>query len=341
MGYMLYDMTMRKKECHPVPERKEDVTYETHASKYGLPIDVMPPTASGLAYMKEYEAKMSELLTTGKSDLAAEKRGGVLRIELIGIAARFRSDTEALTGTYSVGRVVKEGDGIVNVVLTGVPNSGKSTLFNALIGDNKSEVSDIPGTTFSPVEATIEFCGLRLRFTDTAGLSGTADPIYADSIRLAADAVAHAAVVLRTVDCANGINPFEQLSCQRKMAPNSDLTPEVLVITKTDRIRSVTEMFLLGIEEGTLKERQSVSALKGEGINELRYLIKNLIIGPVVKAGNIILTDPRHYEALCDVSGALNAIICGIDLGWSADRLAPYVDSVSKNLSAVLQDCSE
>ena len=121
------------------------------------------------------------------------------------------------------------------VVLAGPPNAGKSSLLNALLGESRAIVSDIPGTTRDSIEAWTDLGGVPVRLVDTAGLRDTSDAIEAEGVLRAEELIAKADVVLG-LDCDRGI-----------------------------RIHSKCD---LGPGEGL-----NVSAKTGEGLDELRKLL--------------------------------------------------------------------
>ena len=96
------------------------------------------------------------------------------------------------------------------MVLGGRPNAGKSTLLNALVGQDRAIVSPQPGTTRDAVEAEAELAGLRFRFVDTAGLRETADAIEAEGTRRARAAIDAADVLLYVVDASVGLDAEER-----------------------------------------------------------------------------------------------------------------------------------
>ena len=82
--------------------------------------------------------------------------------------------------SFATGNALKEG---IPVAIVGAPTVEKSTLLNALLGDDRAIVSDIPGTTRDTVEDACTIQGMRFRFIDTAGLRDTQDVVEAEGIR--------------------------------------------------------------------------------------------------------------------------------------------------------------
>jgi len=96
------------------------------------------------------------------------------------------------------GRILRDG---ALVVLAGAPNAGKSSLFNALLDENRAIVSDTPGTTRDTIEAWLDFDGWPVRLVDTAGLRDTHDAVEAEGVRRAEELIEKADVVL-ALDCS-------------------------------------------------------------------------------------------------------------------------------------------
>lgn len=118
--------------------------------------------------------------------------------------SRCRADSDSLVsridsvlGQAARGRLLRRG---ALVVLAGPPNAGKSSLLNALLGENRAIVSDIPGTTRDSIEEGLDLDGWPVRLTDTAGLRGTADCIEGEGVRRAEELMARADIVLLLSD---------------------------------------------------------------------------------------------------------------------------------------------
>ena len=117
---------------------------------------------------------------------------------------------EALT-SYGFGELIREG---VRVVIAGRPNAGKSTLLNALLGQDRVIVSPEAGTTRDVVEAEKEVDGLLFRFTDTAGLRSAPGPVEAEGVERARKAMEKAVVILYVYDMSIGLDCEEESEIQ-------------------------------------------------------------------------------------------------------------------------------
>ena len=141
-------------------------------------------------------------LDFGEEDVEFADRAALA--ELLGEADRLLTE---LLGTARLGALARDG---VRVVIGGRPNAGKSTLLNALVGEDRAIVAPTAGTTRDAIEAEAEVGGLRVRFVDTAGLRETADAIEAEGTRRARAAIDAADVLLYVVDATVGLDVEER-----------------------------------------------------------------------------------------------------------------------------------
>ncbi|MBR2284520.1 MAG: tRNA uridine-5-carboxymethylaminomethyl(34) synthesis GTPase MnmE [Ruminococcus sp.] len=138
-----------------------------------------------------------------------------------------RDSLLSLTANYESGRLLREG---VRTAIVGKPNVGKSTLFNALSGCERSIVTDIAGTTRDVVEETVRLGGVVLRLSDTAGIHGTDDRVEQIGIGFAKKTLSEAELVIAVFDgscpcTADDIELMKSISCSRRIA----------VVNKNDR----------------------------------------------------------------------------------------------------------
>ena len=153
------------------------------------------------------------------------------------------------------------------VVLAGPPNAGKSSLLNALLGEARAIVSDVPGTTRDSIEAWIDLGGMPVRLVDTAGLRGTSDAIESEGVRRAEGLIARADVVLMLSESGEA----ESLPLLNKDISNSSYSggrdssaPEII------RIRSKSDLQKTSSGCRASGSELNVSAKTGEGLDELR-----------------------------------------------------------------------
>lgn len=169
---------------------------------------------------------------------------------------------------------IKDG---VSIVLAGPPNSGKSTLFNALIGREAAIVSDIAGTTRDRIEAPMSLAGNPVVFVDTAGLrENSEDIIERIGIERTASSIASCDILLW-------------------LGPPSQCPPHqraLLVAAKSDIMRD------------DRREGIHVSALTGAGVDALSRAIDRQVIEILPRDGELAL-NARHREILRDLRARL------------------------------------
>jgi tRNA modification GTPase len=191
--------------------------------------------------------------------------------------AALSTEMSALGGEVERGCRLREG---LHVVLLGRPNAGKSSLLNALLGEERAIVTPIAGTTRDLLRESIALDGLALTLVDTAGLRETDEMVEAEGIRRALAEAARADLLLLVLDAAIGETP----EALRERLPGE--VEAIPVFTKIDLVPGFHP------PPGAL----AVSALTGEGLDALRALLRDR--GGALAAEGAFSARPRHLEAL-------------------------------------------
>lgn len=243
--------------------------------------------------------------------------------------------------TAGQGKLIKEG---IRTVICGKPNAGKSSLLNRLLGENRSIVSNIAGTTRDTISEKVNLGTFTLNVIDTAGITQTDDPIEAIGVERAEDEIEKAQLVLYVAD---GSTPLDEND--RQIARQIAGKNVICLINKMDLKQAFEEKDLLELldEEKKTEDRviAAISAKSGEGINELKKEIEKMFFGTDISGQDeVILLGKRHEYALAEAVTALEQTITGInqkiseefwlvDLKDTYDRLGEITgDTVGENL---------
>ena len=206
------------------------------------------------------------------------------------------------------GRLISEG---IVTAIVGKPNAGKSTLLNAIMGEERAIVTDIAGTTRDTLEETVSFGGITLNIIDTAGIRETGDVIEKIGVERAYSAAESADLVLFVVDRTG--TPDDN---DRKILEKLKDKKIIILANKSDVAGDA------GLED--LKNTDAplieISAKNGQGLEELADTIKNMFFGGEITANDeVLVTSERHKECLADAYASLEAVLASIGDGMSED----------------------
>lgn len=247
-------------------------------------------------------------------DFPEEDDGPVPRDRVAAEVNVLVASMDALLATVPAGEIIREG---AVVVIAGLPNVGKSSLFNALLGQSRAIVTDVPGTTRDAIEGFLETNRWPLRLVDTAGLRETVDTVERIGIEVSEKYLARADVVLACGDSR------ESLAAVTSTLKTRQGVPVIVVGTKADLGFPSIEVPAGGAREADLIK---VSAETGEGLSGLLEKIDEVLTESVGTAvvDFPILTRSRHIQAITLARGEVAAF----GEAWNTNSLPGPVAAV-------------
>ena len=223
------------------------------------------------------------------------------RTRLKDMLEKSNSVVRSLASSFHTGNAIRNG---VSVAIIGAPNVGKSTLLNALVGDDRAMVSNIAGTTRDTVEESIDIDGILFRFIDTAGLRTTDDQLEQMGIERTRKAVEKAQIIINMTEPNT---PFEDIQ-------TTNTQTVISVVNKSDTITTLPNDTLLYI-----------SARNGDGVERLRNRLRDSIDTTALYRGDTVVSNLRHYEALTVASESLDEALAALATGISTELLSEHI----------------
>lgn len=202
------------------------------------------------------------------------------------------SRIDKLLATYRTGRTLKSG---VKVGIVGKPNTGKSSLLNALMGYDKAIVSDVAGTTRDIVEGSLDIDGVRFNFSDTAGIRESDDGIETLGVSLSKRILNESDILLFVLD-ASDVGESDDAVYQLIKDKNV-----IVSVNKTDK--------------SDYKDERAdiyVSALNKDNLENLKKMLFERAVGGGIDLNGDFLCEERHYNALINARQKLTQAINGI-----------------------------
>lgn len=249
-------------------------------------------------------------------------------VPLARVVTRARSlarEMEALEATAPEGELLRSG---ALVVLAGRPNTGKSSLFNALLGEERALVTDVPGTTRDALEAEVALGGFPFRLVDTAGLHEAGERIERLGIEVARRYLRAADAVLFCAEAGRPLAEDERAFLDGEVRPD---VPVVLVRTKAD------EQPPSGAR-GTTRGEIPVSVRTGRGLDAVRDRLPRLVYAGLLRVTEEapVVTRERHARALRRGRDEVEAFAGALEEGVPAEVAGAHLRGAESALEDVL-----
>ena len=266
------------------------------------------------------------------------------------------SHTSKLIDSFKLGNAIKNG---VPVAIAGATNTGKSTLLNALLGEERAIVSDVHGTTRDTVEETLNIDGVLFRFIDTAGIRETDEIVEKIGIERTFKKICEASIVLGMVDLTRD---FESTSeTIRGIIEKVDFNNQKLIflLNKTDigevnKNVSIVNFIVSSLDNKGIKTSLienvteasdltpiiGISAKTGSGIDNLRSILASSQRDLLADSDTTLVTNQRHVQALSDARTSLLRAQEGLALNIPTELISQDIRECIYALSSISEGIS-
>ena len=240
-------------------------------------------------------------------------------------------ELRTLLKSFDHGQIMSSG---IPTAIIGLPNAGKSSLLNALVGYERAIVTEVPGTTRDTVEERVRLGGVTLRLIDTAGIRETEDRVEKLGVERSISAAENAALILAVID---GSREAEE-GTRRILQTAGRSEHAIAVISKADLPQRLEKL-------ETRLPQLHLSSLNGEGMEQLEKMIAAMFPAPSVPAGEI-LTNARQAEAVRRACESMEAALCAMEEGNTPDIVLTETETAMQALgeltgSSVREDITD
>jgi tRNA modification GTPase len=235
-----------------------------------------------------------------------------------------------LIKSFELGNAIKNG---VPVAIVGEPNTGKSTLLNQLLGEERAIVSNIAGTTRDVIEETLNIDGILFRLIDTAGIREGAEEIEAMGIERSFAKIDQATIVLCMADLGRA-DHFQSVCTWATQLQQTHPDKKVIIVAnKSD----ITQNKIESCDINTIV----LSAKSGHNIEELKSTLVKEVLGSFDLNRDTIVSNTRHLEALEKTVISLDQARVGLETNITADFVAMDIRQAMYWLGTITGQISE
>jgi len=323
-------------------------------------------------FSTELKAMRSELLELVslmelELDFSEEEVEFADRSRLDSLLAAIISHVSRLIDSFRLGNAIKKG---VPVAIAGATNTGKSTLLNALLGEDRAIVSDIHGTTRDTIEETLNIDGILFRFIDTAGLRETTEVIEQIGIERTFKKISEASIVIGMLDPTRDFDNIADTVCEILDRVDLDTQKLMILLNKTDNIdinKNVSTLNNIvslidnkGFKAQIINNRESfdqkisfgenslkniinllpISAKTGSGISILRDLLASTQRDLLADSDTTLVTNQRHVQTLTDARTSLLRVREGLASALPTDLAAQDIREAIYHIGSIVGEIS-
>ena len=278
------------------------------------------------------------------------------RSQLNNLLDQIVAHVSRLIDSFRLGNAIKNG---VPVAIAGATNTGKSTLLNALLGEDRAIVSDVHGTTRDTIEETLNIDGILFRFIDTAGLRETTETVEKIGIERTFKKINEASIVLGMIDLTRDFDSTCETINEIISKVNFDEQTLAILLNKTD-ISEINKKVILynyivslldnkgishNMAETSLDSDAKVqiipiSAKNGTGLEILRAHLASTQRDLLADSDTTLVTNQRHAQALSDARASLLRVREGLASGIPTDLAAQDIREAIYHLGSIVGEIS-
>lgn len=301
-----------------------------------------------LSLLRDKLLKLTSLMEL-ELDFSEEDVTFADRIQLLTLCNEIEEVMSRLASSFSVGNAVKNG---VPVAIVGETNTGKSTLLNALLHEDRAIVSDIQGTTRDTIEGIMTLGGVAFRFIDTAGLRETHDLVEQMGIERTLEQLSKSTIALWMIDPLQSPESIEEVAktllpmCRGKrlaiLVNKCDVVDPIALSKVMKQGGELVRKYGNGIEWNEC-DLWAISARLGTNMDHLEeFLIRSASL-PAISSHDVVVTNARHYEALKRALANIADVKQGLTSGLSGDLVSESLRAALRNLSEIVGEvtCNE
>lgn len=262
------------------------------------------------------------------------------RTQLLQLLDELTEKIVGLTDSFRLGNAIKRG---IPVAIAGATNVGKSTLLNALLGEERAIVSDIHGTTRDTVEEVLNIDGVLFRFIDTAGLRSTDDTIEALGIDRSYEKIDKASLVLVLIDALR-LSDEDYRTAVIQLLPRLKEKPFLTLLNKIDALDAQTIASCQQVLSTLLATHLPteikplilpISAKRGDGMEVLRSELRQALALPELASTDLVVSNARHHALLTTALQSLRTVRQGLTDGLPTDLLTPDLRGAISSIGEV------
>ena len=277
-------------------------------------------------YSKEIQSLRSQLIKFGalielELDFSTEDVEFANRQQLIELLNKIQIKLKKLIASFEFGNAIKKG---IPIAIIGPPNSGKSTLLNKILNEEKAIVSEIKGTTRDTIEETFVIEGFEFRFIDTAGIRNTRNKIEKIGIQKTHKKIKEAAIVLYLFDVSEFVKEKFEKNIKSLIEKKTNV---IFIANKIDLLKE--------IKINTEQEVIYTSLIKNKGVNKILASILEKTKKWELMNQNFVITNQRHFESMTKTLKSVESVFFGIESNISGELLSIDIKEALNHLGEI------